>query len=178
MCTNTPEYSLSSHERTLRSAALFSGLSSCMEGVNIPLVSTRPFFGVHKCTHTPKFSTHERLPHPSSRDGISAGTGAGQPKTPRRTPVSITTSGPTREDMHNATADCSSSARSTPTSDPVSHISAPQSPCFCWRHLGKRATLLPVQICFDGKVRRVGPSLGEDTTLLSHFCARHLVILM
>ena len=30
------------------------------------------------------------IPHPSSRDGISAGTGAGQSKTPRGTPVSIT----------------------------------------------------------------------------------------
>lgn len=28
--------------------------------------------------------------HPWSRDGISVGMGAGQPKTPRRTPVSIT----------------------------------------------------------------------------------------
>jgi len=30
------------------------------------------------------------IPYPLSRDGNSAGTGAGQPKTPRRTPVSIT----------------------------------------------------------------------------------------
>ena len=30
------------------------------------------------------------IPYPWSRDGNSAGTGAGQPKTPRGTPVSIT----------------------------------------------------------------------------------------
>jgi len=30
------------------------------------------------------------IPHPSSRDGISAGASAGQPKNPRRTPMSIT----------------------------------------------------------------------------------------
>jgi hypothetical protein len=43
--------------------------------------------------------------------------------------------------------------------------------------------LSPIQIRFDSKggglaLPRRSDSLGQDTTLLSHFCARHLVILM